>query len=283
MRGAKFHGGYHDVALQTGGLKVFPRLVATEPTCERTRQLVTTGVKELDELLGGGLMRGSSTLLLGPAGVGKSATAVSCVRAALERGEHAAYFLCGESASSLIERSAAVGMDLATYTQDGRLSLQQVDPAEMPPGELASHVRRAVEHDGAKVVVIDSLNAYLQAMPGASHLLHMHALLSYLNRQGVLTLVVLCQRGLVGDARADVDLGHLSDTILSFWYFEAHGELLTAIAAVKSRTHAHQRTIRRLTLGPHGLRVGAALADFVGVLSGTATARNAAPTLRATG
>ena len=269
MRGIKFRGGYHDFALDTGGIAVFPRLVAAEHHTERDRALNTTGSPELDMLLGGGLAPATNTLLSGPSGVGKTTTAVCCLLAALKRGARATYFLFDEGASTLLARSASLGMNLAPYLESGHLDLFQIDPAELSPGEFSSKVRKAIEQDGSTFVVIDSLNAYLQAMPGENYLiLQMHELLNYLNQQGITTLLVLGQHGLVGEMHVDIDLSYLSDAILLFRYFEAKGEVRTAVSVVKSRTSAHERTIREFKLDSSGLRVGQALADFQGVLSG---------------
>ena len=283
MRGIKFRGGYHDFTLQTGGLNVYPRLIAAEHHREFSGEALTSGVKELDQLLGGGLVPGSSMLLIGPSGVGKTTTAVRCMLAALQRGEHAAYFLFDEGIGTLITRCAALGMDLTPYLESGQLSLQQVDPAEMSPGEFTSRVRRTVETDKAKFIAIDSLNAYLQAMPGEKYLLlQMHELLSYLNQLGVLTFLILGQHGLVGDMRTEIDLSYLSDAVLLFRFFESKGEILTAISAVKSRTQAHERTIREFKLSASGLQVGSALKDFEGVMAGLAHYRGSTPMLSAT-
>lgn len=269
MRGIKFRGGYHDFILDTGGLHLFPRLVANQHHRDFEAVPNSTGNAGLDALLGGGLVAGTNTLLTGPSGVGKTTTAVNCMLAALRRGERATYYLFDEGINTLIARSAALGMDLQPYVDDGRLTIQQIDPAELSPGEFAWRVREAVEGRHATFVVVDSLNAYLQAMPGEHYLLlQMHELLNYLNQQGTNTVMILGQHGLIGEVRSDVDLSYLSDSILLFRFFEARGEVRTAISTVKSRTRAHERTIREFKLGPHGLQVGEALHDFEGVLSG---------------
>ena len=269
MRGIKFRGGYHDFILDRGGLSVFPRLVAAEHGTEFSSQTVSTGNEELDQLLGGGLMPGTNTLLSGPSGVGKTTTAMFCIRAALDRGDKATYFLFDEGIKTLLVRSSALGMDLAPYIESGKLDIQQIDPAELSPGEFTSRARVAVEEGGSSYVCIDSLNAYLQAMPGEQFLLlQMHELLNYLNQSGITTMLVLGQHGLVGDMRSDVDLSYLSDTILLFRFFEAKAEVRTAISVVKSRTSSHERSIREFKLSARGLEVGEALRDFEGVLSG---------------
>jgi circadian clock protein KaiC len=269
MRGIKFSGGYHDFTLDTGGLKVFPRLVAAEHHRSFEPVAASTGSEELDALMGGGLVPGTNTLLNGPSGVGKTTTAVRCMLAALERGEKATYYLFDEGLGTLLSRSATLGMDLRPFIDNGQLAIQQIDPAELSPGEFACRARSAVEESGSTFIVVDSLNAYLQAMPGEQFLiLQMHEMLSYLNQQGVTTLLILGQHGLLGDVRSDVDLSYLSDSILLFRFFEAKGEVRTAVSAVKSRTSAHERTIREFRLGASGLQVGEALRDFEGVLTG---------------
>lgn len=269
MRGIKFRGGYHDFILDRGGLSVFPRLVAAEHGTDFSSEVASTGNSRLDRLLGGGLMPGTNTLLSGPSGVGKTTTAIFCIRAALERGEKATYFLFDEGIKTLLIRSRALGMDLGRYIERGVLDIQQIDPAELSPGEFTSRARVAVEQKGSSFVCIDSLNAYLQAMPGEQFLLlQMHEMLNYLNQSGVTTMLILGQHGLVGDMRSDIDLSYLSDTILLFRFFEAKAQVRTAISVVKSRTSSHERSIREFTLGPGGLEVGEALRDFEGVLSG---------------
>jgi circadian clock protein KaiC len=267
MRGIKFRGGYHDFNLDTGGITVFPRLVASGHSREFRTDLVTTGAERLDRLLGGGLTPGTNTLLMGPSGVGKTTTAIRCMLTALQRGEKAAYYLFDEGVGTLIARSTALGMDIRPYIQSGQLILLQIDPAELSPGEFASIVRKGVEESGAAVVGIDSLNAYLQAMPGEKYLLlQMHELLTYLNQQGVMTILILGQHGVVGDMRSDIDLSYLSDTIVLFRFFESKGEVLKAISVVKSRTSAHEHTIREFRLSANGIEVGEPLTDFEGVL-----------------
>ena len=269
MRGIKFRGGFHDFMLDTGGITVFPRLVAAEHHTDRDRSLNTTGSAELDLLMGGGLTPATNTLLSGPSGVGKTTTAVCCMVATMKRGARATYYLFDEGMNTFLVRSASLGMDLEPFRASGQLTLLQIDPAELSPGEFSSKVRKAVEQDASTFVVIDSLNAYLQAMPGENYLvLQMHEMLNYLNQQGVTTLLVLGQHGLVGDVHADIDLSYLSDTILLFRYFEAQGQVRAAMSVVKSRTNAHERSIREFKLDSSGLRVGEALTDFQGVLSG---------------
>jgi circadian clock protein KaiC len=282
MRGVKYRGGFHDFVIETGGVNVFPRLIAAEHHTEFTGELVTTGVARLDKMLGGGLAPGTNTLLNGPSGVGKTSTAVRCGLSAIERGEKAAYYLFDEGLATMLARARSMGMDLRPHIDSGQLQVFQIDPAELSPGEFASWVRRAVERDGVKFLVIDSLNAFLQAMPGEKYLLlQMHELLSYLNQQGVITMLILGQHGIIGDVRSDVDLSYLSDTILLFRYFEAQGSMLKAVSVAKSRTTPHEATIREFQLGRKGLVLGEPLKDFEGVLSGLPTYRGATPLMSA--
>ncbi|MBI1682894.1 ATPase domain-containing protein [Caulobacter hibisci] len=269
MRGIKYRGGFHDFELDTGGIRVFERLVAANHPAHFDQQMVSTGSPGVDALMGGGLARGTNTLISGPSGVGKTTTSVRCALTALERGETVAYYLFDEGLTTLLTRSKALGMDLRPHLEAGRLLIRAIDPAELSPGEFAFHVRDAVERQGALTVVIDSLNAYLQAMPGQKFLfLQMHELLTYLNQQGVVTLLILGQHGFIGEVRSDIDLSYLSDGILLFRFFEAAGSVRTAISAVKSRTAAHEKTIREIRLTEGGIEVGEALTDFQGVMTG---------------
>jgi circadian clock protein KaiC len=273
MRGIPFRGGEHDCALVTGGLQVFPRLVTSQNRGKYDGELVCAGSPELDQLLGGGLARGSNMLFTGPSGAGKTTTAIAAVRQALLRGEKAAYYLFDESLGTLLTRSRSLGLDIEPFLHDGTLVIESLDPAEVSPGEFANMVRAGIEN-GARTVVIDSLNAYLQAMPGDKHLmLQMHEVLTYLNQRGVVTILILAQHGVLGEVRSDVDLSYLSDGILLFRFFEARGSLLKAVSVVKSRTSAHELTIREFRLTQEGIQVGEALVDFEGVMTGVATYR----------
>ena len=269
MRGIKYRGGFHDFELDTGGIRVFERLVAADHPARFASEMVSIGAPGIDALMGGGLARGTNTLISGPSGVGKTTTAVRCALTALERGETVAYYLFDEGLATLLARSKSLGMDLHPYLGSGQLIIRSIDPAELSPGEFAFHVRDVVERAGAQTVVIDSLNAYLQAMPGQKFLLlQMHELLTYLNQQGIVTLLILGQHGFIGEVRSDIDLSYLSDGILLFRFFEAAGSVRTAISAVKSRTAAHEKTIREIRLTSKGIEVGEALTDFQGVMSG---------------
>lgn len=280
MRGIQFRGGDHDVLLQAGGIQVFPRLVASEHRVRTEASLVTTGIAGLDTLMGGGLSRGNNTLFMGPAGAGKTTTAIACARAALQRGERVAFYLFDEGLSTVLIRARALGLDIEPYLQTGHLQMIALDPAEVSPGQFAHMVRVAVERNAADMVVIDSLNAYLQAMPGSQHLLlQMHELLTYLNHKNVITILILGQHGFLGEVRSDLDMSYLSDSILLFRFFEARGKLLKAISMVKSRTTAHDLTIREFRLSGKGLEVGEELSDFEGVMSGVTVYRGRVPLL----
>ena len=271
LRGCAFREGYHDYLIRTGGVVVYPRLIASEyeePVL--SHGTVHSGIKELDALVGGGLDRGTSTLLLGPAGCGKSTIGVRWAVAAAERGETASIFLFEETAATLIQRASGLGMDLLSHIRSGRIKINHLDPAEMSPGEFTDLVRCAVEKDGTRTVLIDSLNGFLQSMPGEQFLaLHLHELLTYLNHRGVVTLMVLAQMGMIGSAmQTPADVSYLADNIMVLRYFEAAGEVRQAISMIKKRSGPHEHTIRELRLGPDQIFVGEPLKDFHGVLSG---------------
>ena len=269
MRGLKYRGGYHDFTIEKGGLCVYPRLIAAEHFRDFDGEPVATGLDELDALLGGGLVPGTNTLLTGPAGVGKTTTAVRCMIAALERGEKAAYYLFDERSATLLLRSRKLNMDLQSYIDRGQLILRQIDPAELSPGEFAGAVQRAVEDDEASLIIIDSLNAYLHAMPSDNFLvLQMHELLSYLNQQGIVSLMILGQHGVTGDLRGDVDISYLADTVMLLRFFEAQGVVRKSLAVIKTRTTDHERTIREFSINASGIRIGDPLTGFDGVLTG---------------
>ncbi|CAN7590812.1 AAA family ATPase [Acidovorax sp. LjRoot129] len=271
LRGLKFRSGDHDFDLDRGGLVVFPRLSAGEYRSTLKAEPVSTGTAVLDSMLGGGLSPGSNMLLAGPAGIGKSTTATSCAVAAMQRGEKVAYYLFDEGLSTLLQRSKALGLDIAPFIDSGQLMIRSFDPAEVSPGQFANAVRDAVEKDGVQMVVIDSLNSYMQAMPGGQYLLlQMHELLSYLNLRGVVTMIILSLHGTVGEIRSDVDLSYLSDGMVHYRFFEAGGNLLKAISVIKSRTRAHETTIREFRVGAKGVEIGEPLTDFRGILAGAA-------------
>ncbi len=269
MRGRAFRGGYHDYIIRKGGLQIFPRLVASdhiEPLHDDVP--VKSGVEDLDKLLAGGLDRGTATLIMGPAGCGKSTLALQYVCAALERGERALFISFDETRHNFFKR--ARGLKIGIEESD-RFFFQQVDPAELSPGELSGMIRDHVA-EGAKVVVLDSLSGYQNAMPEEQFLLlQMHEMLTYLNQQGILTIMVLAQHGLIGSMQSPVDLTYLSDTVLLLRYFEAHGEIRRAISVLKKRTGAHEPTIREYKIDKRGLRVGGPLSQFSGILTGVPT------------
>jgi circadian clock protein KaiC len=269
MRGSAFTEGFHDYIIEPGGLRVFPRLVASEHHAQFVREGMTTGIDELDSLLGGGMDRGSSTLLVGPAGSGKSTLALKYAGAAAARGEPVALYSFEESLQSMLDRTEAVGIGLREHVESGRVVVKQIDPAESSPGEFAAEVRYAVEHLKVRVVMIDSLNGYLAAMPEEQFLtLQMHELLSYLNQQGVVTILILAQQGVL-QPQAGIDVSYLADTIVLLRFFEAHGRVRKAVSVLKKRTSKHEQMIRELEIGPPaGLRVGVPLSDFHGVLTG---------------
>ena len=269
MRGIKFRSGEHDFTLDTGGIQVFPRLVAAEHHKVFNAESVSTGNVAFDAALGGGLARGSNTLFVGPSGVGKTTTALACVYTAMQRGEKVAYYLFDEGLGTLLPRANALGYRVEELIERGSFLISALDPAEVTAGEFAARVRHAVEVDGVRAVVIDSLNAYLQAMPGSKFLLlQMHELLTYLNQRGIITILVLGQHGVLGEGRQDIDLSYLSDAVVMFRYFEGRGHLLKALSVTKSRTSQHATTIHEFRLGADGVEVGEALTDFEGVVAG---------------
>ena len=272
LRGSAYRDGYHDCLIKTGGLTVFPRLVAAEYRGTISKSSVSSGIPELDELTGGGLDRGTSTLLVGPAGCGKTTIALRWLVSASQRGESAAAFIFEEGLGTLIMRCADLDMDLNPHINSGSLKLEPIDPAEMTPGEFVEKVRLYVEKHNVRTVLIDSLNGFLHSMPGEQYLaIHLHEMLAYLNHRGVLTLMILAQAGTLGSINQIVDVSYLADNILVLRYFEAAGEVRQAISMIKKRSGSHEHTIRELKLGPDRIRVGKPLTGFQGVLSGIPT------------
>ncbi|WP_028138009.1 ATPase domain-containing protein [Bradyrhizobium japonicum] len=269
MRGIRFRGGYHDFTISQGGLRIFPRLVAAEHHKTFPGNFVSSGNAELDQLLGGGLERGTNALLLGSAGVGKSSVALTYAIAAAERGEHAVFFAFDEGRGTVEARARTLGLPLEKYLNTGVIRFQQVDPAELSPGEFAATLRRSVEVDNARLVVIDSLNGYLNAMPDERFLiLQMHELLSYLAQQGVLTILILAQHGLVGPMETPLDISYLSDAVVMLRYFEFRGTVRRALSVVKKRSGNHEHSIREFRLGSRGIKLGPPLQEFSGIFSG---------------
>jgi circadian clock protein KaiC len=271
MRGRQYRGGFHDFRIVRGGLQVYPRLVAAEHHDSLAHELVSSDVPELDALLGGGVDRGSSMLLMGPAGVGKSTLAIQYAVAAARRGETATIFTFEESIRAMLLRSAGIGLDLEQQIAAGRIHVQQINTAELSPGEFAHVVQRTVDRDGSRMVIIDSLNGYLNAMPEERFLLiQLHELFTYLGQKGVNTFLLVAQHGLVSrDMQTPVDTSYLADGVILLRYFEAQGEVRQAISVVKKRSGLHERTIRELLIGERGIQVGEPLRAFQGVLNGT--------------
>ncbi|HEX4666272.1 MAG TPA: ATPase domain-containing protein [Chthoniobacterales bacterium] len=269
LRGVKFREGYHDYTIETGGLRVFPRLVAAEHHADFDRAPVSSGIQELDDLLGGGLDRGTTTLILGTAGTGKSTLALQYAAQMASEGDAGMIFAFDETREIMLERAEALGLDLARHIESGLVRAQQLDPAEISPGEFLNRICQGVT-DGCKLVVIDSLNGYLNAMPGEQYLSNqLHELTTYLNQQGVVTVLILAQHGLVAAAEAPVDLSYLSDTVVCLRYFEAEGEVKQSLAVIKKRSGHHEKTIREFMLDHgQGIRVGPPLKQFQGVLTG---------------
>lgn len=270
-RGQRFRGGFHDFIIDKGGVRVFPRLVASEHKSGFKRELLTSESSELNALLGGGIERGSSVLALGPAGAGKSILVLTFVANAIARGEKAAMFLFDEEIGLLIERSRGVKLNIEEMLNTGRLTLQQVDAAELSPGEFSHRVQEAIQA-GARTIVIDSLNGYQASMPQENALLlHMHELLQYANRQGATTFLTVAQHGLVDQMKSPLDLTYLADTVILLRYFEAMGRIRRAMSVVKKRNSKHEDTIREYTIDTQGLTVGPPLTNFQGILRGIPT------------
>jgi len=269
LRGQKYRGGYHDFIIARGGLRIFPRLIAAEHIVSIAREHVPSGLKQLDALMGGGLGRGTSTLLQGPAGTGKSSVAIQYAVAAAQRGEKAAVFIFDESVNTLEARSEGLNIGLRRYLDDKTITIQQVDPAELSPGEFVDTVRRSVEVDRARIIVIDSLNGYLHAMPDERFLvIQLHELLTYVGQQGANTILVVAQSGLVGSITTPVEVSYLADNVLLFRYFEHSAELRVAISVMKKRSGEHERTIREIRMSKNGIELSEPLKIFSGILGG---------------
>jgi circadian clock protein KaiC len=269
LRGARFQDGFHDYEILTGGLEVYPRMAPSVNPSQITMETAVSGIAELDALLGGGLDRGTSTLFVGPAGSGKSSLASLYADAAARRGEKVAIYIFDENLHTFIKRSEALGMDMHRHIDSGLIRVRHVDAADMAPGEMAFSLRRCVEEDGVRMVLIDSLNGYLQAMPEERFLtLQLHEILSYLNQKGVVSILLMAQHGLVGEMQTPVDLTYIADTVVLLRFFETHGSLKKAISVVKKRSGYHEDTIREMWVGESGMRIGPVLKDFQGVLRG---------------
>ena len=270
LRGVNFIAGFHDFNIKRGGLDIYPRLIAADHHAAFPGEPVKSGVVELDALLSGGPLRGTSTLITGPAGTGKTTIALQYLNAACERGECATIYEFDERIGTLQARAKAFGLDLEKHVESGCLVIQQIDPAELSPGEFATLVRREVDNRNARLIVIDSLNGYLAAMPQEQQLvLQMHELLSYLNQQGVMTLLINPQHGLVGTMTTSLDISFIADAVLLLRFFEAGGRIRKAISVIKNRAGPHEDAIREFRVDARGVRVGEPLVAFRGVLTGT--------------
>jgi circadian clock protein KaiC len=269
-RGRKFRGGYHDYNIKPGGLDVYPRLVAGEHHPDPIEQRMSTGVAELDTLLGGGLERGTSTLVVGAAGTGKSTMSAQFAVAAADRGETAAMFTFDERVETLLRRSDGLGIGLRAYVESGRIIVRQIDPAELSPGEFVHIIRGCVEDQNASVIVIDSLNGYLNAMPDERFLvIQLHELLTYLGQHNVATLLISAHQGLIGaNMKSPIDASYLADAVVMLRYYETRGEVRQAISVLKKRGGEHERSIRDFQLTNEGIKVGRPLSEFRGILTG---------------
>jgi circadian clock protein KaiC len=270
FRGSDFVSGYHDFSLRYDGLLVYPRLIAAEHSSEFEQGSIASGVKSLDTLLGGGIERGTSTLLVGPPGCGKSTIALQYAAAAAARGDHAASFIFDETKAALLTRSRGIGLHLNEGTGPGQIRLRQIDPVEISPGEFAASVRESVEKDNARVVIIDSLNGYLNAMPQDNFLTaQLHELLSYLSNKGVTTFMVIAQHGMLGtNMTSPIDASYLADSVIMLRYFEHSGSVKKAISVMKKRTGGHEESIRQLRFASDGIRLSDPLLQLRGVLTG---------------
>lgn len=270
LRGVDFIAGFHDLTIRKGGLEVYPRLIASTHHSVFNAETVASGVNELDELLAGGPLRGTSTLVTGPAGSGKTTISLAYLSAACQRGEKCTIYEFDERVGTLISRADSMGMDLSRYVSSGQLVIQQINPAEISPGEFAWRVRTEVEHRGSTMIVVDSLNGYMAAMPQEQQLiLQIHELLSYLSQLGVVTFLINPQHGLVGSMSTNLNVSYVADTVILIRFFEAQGRLRKAISVLKNRGGPHEDTIRELRIDSRGVRVGEPLSNFRGVLTGT--------------
>jgi circadian clock protein KaiC len=273
-RGQSFRGGFHDFCIEKGGVAVYPRLVAAEHRSGFAGDIAASGIAELDALLGGGISQGSSTLIIGPAGTGKSILVLHYIAAAVARGERAALFVFDEELGLLLSRAKTLGVDLAALRDQGNLFMQQMDAAELTPGEFSHRVRACVDRERIKTVVIDSVNGYQASMPEEQYVvLHLHELLQYLNRQGAATFLTVAQHGMVSaDMKQPIDITYLADTVILLRYFEALSRVRRAMSVVKKRTGTHEDTIREFQIeSSRGIVLGEPLAEFQGVLRGVPT------------
>lgn len=269
LRASSFREGSHDYILQKGGMVVFPRLVAAEHAGITDDRIISSGNVELDKLLGGGIDRGTSSILIGPAGSGKSSLVIMFMLQRAQAGEKSLYLIFDENIPTLITRSRGLGMDLEPHIKSGMVTVKQIDPAELTPGELTHQIRNAVEIDNVRFVAIDSINGYMHAMPAESFLnLQLHELLTFLAYKRVITMLVLAQHGIIGSMQSSVDLTYLADTVILFRFFEAQGAIRKAISVIKKRTGGHERAIREISITSSGIEVGQPLDKMHGVLTG---------------
>ena len=284
LRGLQFRGGYHDFRIRTGGLDVFPRILTEGRSQQRLGEELRSGSAELDDLIGGGLPSGTSTLITGAAGTGKSVLATQYARTAVAGGERVRYYLFDERVPTFLHRAEKLDMHVGDAVRDGRLTLRQIEPTAMSPGEFADEIRSAVEEDGVRLVILDSINGYMQAMPSERLLpVQVHELLSYMADHGVSTIMTLVQHGIFGAPVGEAaEVSYLADTVVLLRYFEHTGAVRQAISVVKKRAGHHERAIRECRVEPGGFRVGAPLADFQGVLAGVPTYTGAPGPLMAT-
>jgi circadian clock protein KaiC len=272
LRGSDYREGFHDYTIEKGGLNIFPRLVANEHPTSFAGERIQSELPALDQMFGGGINRGSSTLLIGPSGSGKSTLAMAYAYSTAKRGNRAIIYAFDEILRTAVDRAESLRMPVRAEMERGTLAMSQVDPAELSPGEFAWQIRRDVEEKDTRVVVIDSLNGFLMAMPGENDLsLHLHELLAFLNKKGVVTFLIYTQHGLVGTMLSEVDVSYLADTVMLLRYFEAEGSLRQVLSIVKQRVGPHERTLRELSMGEDGVVIGKQLTSFQGVLSGVPT------------
>jgi circadian clock protein KaiC len=270
LRGISYIGGFHDFIIRKGGIDIFPRLIASDHRLAKIGGPTPSGVAELDALLNGGPLGGTSTLLAGPPGAGKTTIALQYIDTACRRGDRCAIYQFDERVGTLLLRARSFGLDLEKHIEDRRLVIEQIDPAELSPGEFASRLQHEVEANSCRMIVIDSLNGYLASMPQEQHLvLQLHELLSYLNEKGVTTFLIIPHQGLVGVTAADIDISYIADVVILMRFFEAEGRIRKAISILKNRSGAHEDTIREFRIDARGIRVGEPLREFTGVLTGS--------------
>jgi circadian clock protein KaiC len=278
MRGVAFRGGFHDFTIEKGGLTVFPRLSAGEHKASPHAGVIGSGIAEMDALVGGGLERGTTTMIMGPAGVGKSSLALQFATNAAAAGERVAFFIFEEHRTVFLKRAASLGFDLPKHIKSGHMLVHQIDPAEMSAGEFAFAIRKAVEQDESSLIVIDSLNGYFNAMPEEHFLtLHLHELLSYLTDAAVTTILIVSQHGALGHVSSPVDVSYLADAVILLRYYEIRGAFRRAISMLKKRTSVHEQSVRDYQLTSKGVRVGSVLEEFHGILSGMQSTETPAP------